>query len=757
MEQLGIKNDITKLQQLLGSKLYSDKYSFISEILQNSTDAMRKCGKGDETFNIGISLLSDASNFIFYVRDFGCSFDTIEDFKRLVGTLLESSKTQSKNSSENQEIGKFGIGSISVAAYNSEWFYKIYKNGKGFDAKLMEIEGKGLFLECSEYYDTDEVDGVYFQVILKDRPYDFYKNLVKKARYFQNINFQFDGPAIANLKMYDSNIVDVNELFKIYRNDLFQYSTLNKLEDMHICIDQYSYLIRWDILGIDSIKLPIALRFNLNDFETNPTREVITITDDYKDKVLGKIGEVADWFANKYNEHNPEIECSNLKEFVDELTKRSTKHIAIDQYEFDIARIVKEHSAVKLNMAKFKNITKKDVKHFEEFMKQNYNYYYSFYLKIDNRQGFRKGSINYNVDHILIEGSLKRSYQDYLKSNFSDKFVFIKKVDRKLSFMRSTGFGSYQAFLNKDNDEMQEFGVYEMYEKIVFLKEQFDEYVLRKVSDVFPPDIEEIVKKTYAPTTRKSKSVDKTDEDIILKYPRRPDRYISWNAVWKDKAVKFSELRKLPKFHIYGEIDDRQFLEKFYKYVNKVQTIMVTEKTKKMLDKENLHNFVSVDSIKNDFTLISKYATAAYIAHKVKDIKYLFENQEFINNHISTGIGNDIEVLKDLMVSYDIDDVFWKSTGQDIVKEIINFYENNPKLYNQDMLEKLNNVLKVADKLDFIQFINASTVKGNPSALKTIRDVCRFRQLRMNWENYNLDKISSHFQPVIASEVLETV
>jgi len=757
MEQLGIKNDITKLQQLLGSKLYSDKYSFISEILQNSTDAMRKCGKGDETFNIGISFNSDASNFIFYVRDFGCSFDTIEDFKRLVGTLLESSKTQSKNSSENQEIGKFGIGSISVAAYNSEWFYKIYKNGKGFDAKLMEIEGKGLFLECSEYYDTDEVDGVYFQVILKDRAYDFYKNLVKKARYFQNINFQFDGPAIANLKMYDSNIVDVNELFKIYRNDLFQYSTLNKLEDMHICIDQYSYLIRWDILGIDSIKLPIALRFNLDDFETNPTREVITITDDYKDKVLGKIGEVADWFANKYNEHNPEIECSNLKKFVDEVSKRSRKHIAIDQYDFDIARIVKEHGTVKLNRAKFKNITKKDVNHFEDFMKQNYNNYYSFYLKIDGRQGFRKGSINYNVDHILIEGSLKRSYQDYLKSNFGDKFVFIKKTDRKLSFMRSTGFGSYQAFLNKDNDEMQEFGVYEMYEKIVFLKEQFDEYVLRKVSDVFPPDIEEIVKKTYAPTTRKSKSVDKTDEDIILKYPRRPDRYISWNAVWEDKAVKFSELRKQPKFHIYGEIGDRQLLETFYINFNNVQTIMVTEKSKKMLDKENLHNFVSIDSIKNDFTLISKYATAAYIAHKVKDIKYLFENQELINNHISTGIGNDIKVLKDLMVSYDIDDVFWRSSGQAIVKEIINFYENNPKMYNQDMLEKLNNVLKVADKLDFIQFINASTVKDNPSALKTIRDICRFRQLRMNWENYNLDKISNHFQPVIASEVLETV
>ena len=33
------------------------------------------------------------------------------------------------------------------------------------------------------------------------------------------------------------------------------------------------------------IYLPIALRFNLNDFEVNPTREVITIREDYKDKI----------------------------------------------------------------------------------------------------------------------------------------------------------------------------------------------------------------------------------------------------------------------------------------------------------------------------------------------------------------------------------------------------------------------------------------------------------------------------------------
>jgi HSP90 family molecular chaperone len=113
MEQLGIKQDIAKLQQILGSKLYSNKYSFLSEVLQNSTDAMRKCGKQDEAFEVGI--VNKNEKTIFYTRDTGCSFDSIERFKELMN-LLESSKSQVKDSSENQELGKFGIGEQIILA-----------------------------------------------------------------------------------------------------------------------------------------------------------------------------------------------------------------------------------------------------------------------------------------------------------------------------------------------------------------------------------------------------------------------------------------------------------------------------------------------------------------------------------------------------------------------------------------------------------------------------------------------------------------
>jgi len=70
-----------------------------------------------------------------------------------------------------------------------------------------------------------------------------------------------------------------------------------------------------------------------------------------------------------------------------------------------------------------------------------------------------------------------------------------------------------------------------------------------------------------------------------------------------------------------------------------------------------------------------------------------------------------------------------------------------------------NNVNKIKDNLDFLQLFNSDMRDINHSAdyrrkraelaLKTLRDICRARKVRMNWENYNLDKIEDYFKPVI--------
>lgn len=51
---LKLSSDTSKLHQMFGPKLYSDKYSFISEICQNAVDSHRMAKK-DIPIEVGLS------------------------------------------------------------------------------------------------------------------------------------------------------------------------------------------------------------------------------------------------------------------------------------------------------------------------------------------------------------------------------------------------------------------------------------------------------------------------------------------------------------------------------------------------------------------------------------------------------------------------------------------------------------------------------------------------------------------------------
>jgi len=759
MEQIGVKSDISKLQQLLGSKLYSDKYSFIQEQMQNSTDAMRKCGKGDEPFHVGIK--KDTGVFTFFIRDFGCSFESIDDFKRLIGTLLESSKSQQKDASEGQELGKYGIGSIACAAYNKEWNYKVYKNGKGFDANLKEIDGKGLFLGCSDYYETEEVDGVYFEVEINTEINEFYDKLIQKAKYFQNIKFVWDSDTLAYFKSkyFDvSSIIDINQRFKIVRSEDFQYSTLNELNEMHICLDQYSYFINWTEAGINRIKLPIALRFSLNEFETNPTREVITIDESYKEKIRNKVKKVAKYFLDKYNEENPVFEAENLKIYEQELIRRDDKSIKIANKVIDIEEFCKTYTHGSFNLPTFKNITPKTLDDFHRFMNFYGRRVYNVSYKIRRGTLLRNTSLTWNErsTFILTNRRLKRFEQDYLKTK-NDTFYIIEKSKNDIVLKHDGINPSIQTHFNIEerdiNSEHEK-----MFEDFKLLKEEHDKNVFLKIEDIIPKDYENTLPKKEK---KKKEKVEKSEEEIFLKYPRRPERSCSWFAVWQDAPVKMKNLSRLPKLHIYGTESKRKDLEslyvKFQKKDTNLQIIMVSEKTEKMLKQENNHNFIHIDDLKNNFGVISKYATMGYIKSQVSDIENILKHHEIIKTYISKQIGDDMNELDVLLKKYDPDDIFY-GFEKTIIKEIVDFYNNNPKLYDQNILDKANKVLRVASKLDFVTLF-AHDIKTQSSrkdiAIKTMNDICRFRQVRMNWENYILDKIEPVKQVVIVEEEAE--
>ena len=765
MEQLQVKSDLAKLQQLLGSKLYSDKYSFIQEALQNSTDAMRKCGKADEPFDVNVYLKN--STYYFSIRDYGCSFDSIEEFKRLVGTLLESSKTQNKDSAENQELGKFGIGSIAVAAYNKTWDYKVYKNGKGFDAKLQEIDGQGLFMEVSDYYDTAEVDGVFLQIQIIDSLEVFVNKLLEKAKYFQNIKFNFDADVIYSLRYsnFNSRLVTINKDFQIFKSDDFQYSTLNKSSKIHICLDQYAYEIKWDELEIDAVNLPLALRFNLNDFETNPTREVLTITPDYKEKIIAKLEKVADWLVDKWNEANPMRECNNLNDYIDELEKRQNKHVSLANTNLDVFLFCNLYSLKTFNTVTFKNISAGTLNGFNHFLNRYSYYFYEGFATIRHGNLSRHAGYIGRHDCYFIKKSFSRTYQTYFKTVLRNsdsriykkkpvEFVFSNPQENQVSFLRYM-----ENFEKVKIDALTE-------EHIESLTKMFNDFkTLMAEFEKCIPNVEDIVPLNYGNTIpkvqRRKSKIDKGDDEIILKYPREPQKWINWSAVWEDKAVKVNELKKLKALHIYGTESRRRDIEQIFTFTKNIQTIMVNDKIEKVIKDENPQNFIHIDNLKERFTVLANYFTALYIKEQMIGYRFLFDNVDKIQKYISATIANDITELKMLMSRYNVDNKVHESG---IIKELYDLYKDNPKLYNQEHVNIFNKVDKIKENLDFLQLFADDLVNVNSQythkkikadlALKTMREVLRARKVRMNWENYNLDKVED-FKPIIIEPQLE--
>jgi hypothetical protein len=78
--------------------------------------------------------------------------------------------------------------------------------------------------------------------------------------------------------------------FFIMRHEYFQFSEISREKFLHICLDNVYYPIDFKKLGIDSINLPVGLRFSLSDgiFPT-PNREAIRYTQEAKDVIIKRL------------------------------------------------------------------------------------------------------------------------------------------------------------------------------------------------------------------------------------------------------------------------------------------------------------------------------------------------------------------------------------------------------------------------------------------------------------------------------------
>lgn len=280
-------SNMKKLMMVLSENLYSDGIgSLIREYTTNALDAQREAGVTDP---IHVSLVKEGGKFVFSVKDLGMGLspDRIENvFSKYLASTKESS---------NDQLGYYGLGSKSALAYRDsftilsvydkvEYTYLMFRGEEGTQLSLMDMN------------DTDAHNGVTIKVTLKEEEdYEvFLEKMKRQLAYFEGVFFTTE---------YD----DIENDFKIIKNENWKYSELNQDKYLHMSLDNVYYPIDFEKLGIEPIAIPLALNLSLRDgLVPTPNREQILYSPQTKALILSKIKLVADFLISKWNSVAPE-------------------------------------------------------------------------------------------------------------------------------------------------------------------------------------------------------------------------------------------------------------------------------------------------------------------------------------------------------------------------------------------------------------------------------------------------------------------
>jgi hypothetical protein len=361
---------------MLSKNLYSDSIgSTIRECASNALDSHRRAGS-DKPIIVSFKRNNQADTYEFAVEDFGIGLDADD----VVNIISKYGKSTKRNS--NTELGMMGLGFKAPLAYSSSFYFVARKDG--MERKYMMYEGEDTnSIDLLYERATDEPNGVkvIVPVNYSDR-YNFTNKIKEQLAYFENVYFEVD-----------SSWGRVDNDFIIHRAEHFQYSSLAQNNDMHLCLDNVSYPIDWDKLGISRIGIKMALRFSLSDglFPT-PNREALRYTQEAKQVILNKIAMVADVFMNKFNEAittQSDIKAimqfySKNNKYIKSWYKGTDEDVCIDDLVIHSSTPVAQP---KLDNIKLLNLERLAVKS-KEYILAEYKFKYRFTGKFQNMKSY---------------------------------------------------------------------------------------------------------------------------------------------------------------------------------------------------------------------------------------------------------------------------------------------------------------------------------------------------------------------------------
>jgi hypothetical protein len=716
MKGININMDMEKLSKLLGSKQYENPFSFIQETAQNAIDSHRSI-RSTAKIKIGFD-----DNF-YTVRDFGKSFDGIQDFEKKVCTLLYSDKSENKTQDEFEVMGKWGIGSISPSRYlnqGQEFNYTVYKNGKEFTCYLSEVDGKGLVYRFTDVKDTLEPDGVLLKVPFnkyQGSTYDFIDKLKDKLAYFENITFELN-PKLA--------LEDNEAYFEMNKNEIvhgesFAVSRFSNKQQMHILLDQYIYPIDFEYLDITPIQIPIALKFKMGEgIEPNVTRERLFLTEEYKEVVLQKINKAHDELKKRT------LQLQNITDPIQFINVLQSGSLEV-KWEILNKTMPSLEVRHKYKDKWFKEGTQNALVH-------AFNHCFSPDFELDNtwtgkllmkRASLITRPLNVNNKVVYSNTNYKQYEKQYLKEEGqNNKIRYIVKT-KSIVITKSKYYHFKKIVTTASTHDIRSF--------IDLVKDVFNSEIFIKREDLKIPQYKKVKTKSYS--KNKTKITDENDVFTVYEFRKA---HVGGGSAKDAKTSTIAELKKSKRKIYYAPVDENYVVGRLSKTYHNTRFITVSAKVAKKLDTIEFKNVNPISKfMEGDFPAVRKYLTATNISERVLKMRdALRKGEGGFRLIMGEDLADKIDFFSDYVKNNRTDDNYLL---QDLIKI---GKEKNIADYviEADVEETYKKFQKINDYLPIFPIFDCRYIdKGAKDQLKQITiDHLKFNHIRIDRKYYNI-------------------
>jgi hypothetical protein len=321
VETLAIKNTVKfgfddnakqMIFKMFSSNIYSNPIgSVVREISSNCFDSHIEAKVSDPVI---LRLAKENNDLYISFIDVGVGISP-ERMKTQYASAFSSSKRDS-----NDQIGGFGVGSLSLMSYIEKHTKSYYLLTRYNGIEYLYNIRKGLYEpEADLIYEiqTTERNGTTIKLPIRNNDLDtFEKEITRQLFYFENIIFEGFSEKVKNN-------------YTIIEGKNFLYRQGHYDGNVHISLGRVLYPINFSLFDEDDnfniydwCNLPIALKLNVGDINVTVSRESIDYTEETKSFIRNKLLELKEELINLLIDQNKNI--TNLSDYYNSIEDSGT-------------------------------------------------------------------------------------------------------------------------------------------------------------------------------------------------------------------------------------------------------------------------------------------------------------------------------------------------------------------------------------------------------------------------------------------------